>query len=162
MPKPPPLPTRAQRQRLRPGLPSVPAPAGMVYWGEFKLAGVSHEGRRDILRKIFNDDADWTCFTQPEPKNEHDPNAIGVWAQSGRQKYHIGYIPKQIAAAMRGFQSLGITPRVFDPDGNWLLFDLFHSEARQSGKNGCGCLLLIAALPLGLGGMALTTLALLA
>lgn len=31
----------------------------------------------------------------PEPKNKHDPNAIGVW--DANRRYHVGYLPRGIA-----------------------------------------------------------------
>ena len=62
-----------------------------------KLAGASYRG--DALQ----DDA----FTPgrrlalvPEPDNEHDPNAVGVW-DAGR-RLQAGYVPAEVAPELRG------------------------------------------------------------
>jgi hypothetical protein len=34
----------------------------------------------------------------PEPDNEHDPNAVGVWDEERR--VHAGYVPAETAAAL--------------------------------------------------------------
>jgi len=34
----------------------------------------------------------------PEPDNEHDPNAIGVW--DAERRAHAGYVPADIAASL--------------------------------------------------------------
>jgi hypothetical protein len=35
----------------------------------------------------------------PEPDNEHDPNAIGIWDEE--QRLQIGYVPAEIAGELR-------------------------------------------------------------
>jgi len=36
----------------------------------------------------------------PEPENEHDPNAVGIW-NAGRS-LQAGYVPRDVAAELRG------------------------------------------------------------
>jgi len=36
----------------------------------------------------------------PEPDNEHDPNAIGVWDEARR--VHAGYVPADVAPEIAG------------------------------------------------------------
>ena len=40
---------------------------------------------------------------EPEPTNEHDPNAIKILAEDG---HHIGYVQKDITARVREYTSL--------------------------------------------------------
>ena len=36
----------------------------------------------------------------PEPENEHDPNAVGVWNRE--RTLQAGYVPREVAAALDG------------------------------------------------------------
>jgi hypothetical protein len=36
----------------------------------------------------------------PEPENEHDPNAVGVWNEERTQQ--AGYVPAEVAPELRG------------------------------------------------------------
>lgn len=36
----------------------------------------------------------------PEPENEHDPNAIGVWNEG--RTLQAGYVPREVAAELDG------------------------------------------------------------
>ena len=36
----------------------------------------------------------------PEPDNEHDPNAVGIW--NGERTVHAGYVPREVAPGLRG------------------------------------------------------------
>jgi hypothetical protein len=36
----------------------------------------------------------------PEPENEHDPNAIGIW--NGARTIQVGYVPAAVAPELRG------------------------------------------------------------
>ena len=60
-----------------------------------KLAGVSY--RLDALQdEAFAPGKRLTLV--PEPDNEHDPNAIGVW--DADRRLHGGYVPAEIAAGL--------------------------------------------------------------
>lgn len=62
-----------------------------------KLAGASY--RADALQ----DDAfapGRRLALVPEPDNEHDPNAVGIW-DAGR-RVQAGYVPAEVAAALHG------------------------------------------------------------
>lgn len=124
----------------------------MIYWGDVKVAGTRHEGREDILRKLADPSSNgtWTLFPRREPNNPHDPNAVAVMAISGRRTFHLGYLPKQVAADVVGYKKIGIVPRSIDPNGRYLYLDLFHSKSRS----GClGCLVFIMAVPSFFAGM---------
>ena len=36
----------------------------------------------------------------PEPDNEHDPNAVGIW--NDERTLHAGYVPREVAAELSG------------------------------------------------------------
>jgi hypothetical protein len=36
----------------------------------------------------------------PEPENEHDPNAVGIWNEGA--SLQLGYVPREQAAQLRG------------------------------------------------------------
>ena len=36
----------------------------------------------------------------PEPANEHDPNAVGIW--NGERTLQAGYVPRDVAATLLG------------------------------------------------------------
>jgi HIRAN domain len=36
----------------------------------------------------------------PEPENEHDPNAVGVW--DAERRLQVGYVPAEVAPEVRG------------------------------------------------------------
>jgi hypothetical protein len=36
----------------------------------------------------------------PEPENEHDPNAVGVWNEERTSQ--LGYVPRQVAPTLSG------------------------------------------------------------
>jgi hypothetical protein len=36
----------------------------------------------------------------PEPENEHDPNAVGIWNEE--QTLQAGYVPRDVAPELRG------------------------------------------------------------
>jgi hypothetical protein len=55
----------------------------------FKVAGVSHDGRQEVIRKYLLDGD--PLFFAREPENVYDPNAIQVRLANGLQ---IGYVPK--------------------------------------------------------------------
>ena len=62
-----------------------------------KLAGASYRG--DALQ----DDAfapGRRLALVPEPENEHDPNAVGVW--DGERRLQGGYVPAEVAPGLSG------------------------------------------------------------
>jgi hypothetical protein len=62
-----------------------------------KLAGASHRA------EALQDDAfspGRRLALVPEPQNEHDPNAVGVWDAERRLK--AGYVPAEVAPELRG------------------------------------------------------------
>ena len=36
----------------------------------------------------------------PEPENEHDPNAVGIWNQE--RTLQLGYVPREVAPTLSG------------------------------------------------------------
>lgn len=107
----------------------------MVYFGDVKVAGTNHEGRADLLRRLARDDGRGTWKLDPdrEPENPHDCNAVAIIASRGREKMHLGYLPKQVAAIVSQYQIIGIVPRSLDPDGRYLYVDVYHSKKQLQG-----------------------------
>lgn len=61
-----------------------------------KVAGVTFEGRQEIIQRITKD---MPCRLEPEPTNPFDENAIAVKvATAPGVVEHIGYVPKNLAA----------------------------------------------------------------
>ncbi len=61
-----------------------------------KVSGVTFDGRQALIAQLTGHEP---CRLVPEPFNKFDPNAIGVMVASERGEiWHIGYIPKEIAA----------------------------------------------------------------
>lgn len=60
-----------------------------------KVAGVTYEGRQSLIERIRATDP---CRLQPEPTNKYDPNAIAVMVAHAGEIWHIGYVPKELAA----------------------------------------------------------------
>jgi hypothetical protein len=61
----------------------------------------------------------------PEPENEHDPNAVGIWNEE--RTLQAGYVPREVAAELRGDElavslwRLGEGLRVLlVPAGSWV------------------------------------------
>lgn len=60
-----------------------------------KVAGVTHDGRQDILKRLVGDEA---ARIVPEPQNPYDKNALAVHiAMHDGTIAHAGYIPKELA-----------------------------------------------------------------
>jgi hypothetical protein len=77
-----------------------------------KVAGVSY--RLDALQ----DDAfvpGRRLALVPEPDNEHDPNAIGVWDEDRRLQ--VGYVPAEIAGELEVDEWQAVTLWEFFEDG---------------------------------------------
>ena len=78
-----------------------------------KVAGVSY--RLDALQ----DDAfapGRRLALVPEPDNEHDPNAVGVWDEDRRLQ--VGYVPAEIARELEVDDWQAVTLWEFFDDGN--------------------------------------------
>ena len=77
-----------------------------------KVAGVSY--RLDALQ----DDAfapGQRLALVPEPDNEHDPNAVGVW--DAEHRVQVGYVPAEIARELDATQWQAISLLEFFEDG---------------------------------------------
>ena len=78
-----------------------------------KVAGVSY--RIDALQ----DDAfapGRRLALVPEPDNEHDPNAIGVW--DGERRVQAGYVPAEIASELDAEEWQAVSLWEFLEDGS--------------------------------------------
>jgi hypothetical protein len=62
-----------------------------------KLAGASH--RADALQEEAFAPGRRLALV-PEPENEHDPHAVGVW--DAERRFQAGYIPAEVASELRG------------------------------------------------------------
>lgn len=72
-----------------------------------RVTGVSFDGRQEYIAQLTGNEP---CRLEPEPENKFDPNAIAVKVArqinaeqesgpgSDRVIWHIGYLPKEIAA----------------------------------------------------------------
>jgi hypothetical protein len=60
-----------------------------------RVAGVTFEGRQDKIARIHTRDA---ARIVPEPDNPFDANALAVHVAHAGEIYHIGYIPRDMAA----------------------------------------------------------------
>ena len=60
-----------------------------------KVAGVTFEGRQAYIAKLSGGEP---CRIVPEPDNKYDPNALAVHVSHNGTIYHVGYIPKELAA----------------------------------------------------------------
>jgi hypothetical protein len=77
-----------------------------------KLAGVSY--RPDAVQ----DDAfapGQRLALVPEPENEHDPNAIGIW--DAERRMQAGYVPAETAAGLDGDAWQAVSLLEFFEDG---------------------------------------------
>lgn len=60
-----------------------------------KVAGVTFEGRQNLIAQLTGGEP---CRLQPEPTNKYDPNAIAVMVAAKGEVWHIGFVPKELAA----------------------------------------------------------------
>jgi hypothetical protein len=73
-----------------------------VRWSDSRVrvvpvAGVSY--RPDALPDVSFDPGRRLALVR-EPENEHDPNAVAIWNEG--RTLQIGYVPRDIAAELRG------------------------------------------------------------
>ena len=61
------------------------------------VAGVSY--RADVLPDVSFDPGRRLALV-PEPDNEHDPNAVGIWNED--RSLQLGYVPREVAADLTG------------------------------------------------------------
>lgn len=61
------------------------------------VAGVSY--RMDVLDDASFDPGRRLALAR-EPENEHDPNAVAIWNEERTSQ--IGYVPRDVAPALRG------------------------------------------------------------
>ena len=68
--------------------------------GEFGIAGVTFNGRQELLEKlwleIYEGDDRRMVELIPEPENKYDPNAVRIDVNMDGIKKDIGYVPKDI------------------------------------------------------------------
>lgn len=60
-----------------------------------KVAGVSYEGRQDIIATLRGNEP---CRIVPEPTNPYDVNALAVHIATADGVRHVGFVPRAIAA----------------------------------------------------------------
>jgi hypothetical protein len=77
-----------------------------------KVAGVSH--RLEALQDDSFEPGHRLALV-PEPDNEHDPNAIGVW--DGERRVQAGYVPAEIARELRADDWQAVSLWEFVEDG---------------------------------------------
>jgi len=73
-----------------------------VRWNDPRLRVVAVAGvsfRQDALPDASFDPGRRLSLV-PEPENEHDPNAVGIWNEE--RTLQLGYVPREIAPDVRG------------------------------------------------------------
>ena len=76
------------------------------------VAGVSY--RTDVLQSdAFSPGRPLALV--PEPDNEHDPNAIGIWDEARRMQ--AGYVPAEVAAGLDADDWQGVSLVEFTEEG---------------------------------------------
>ena len=81
--------------------PALPRPRGA--WKIFartSVAGTRHridEVERFLSRASRADPAKVGFDLQPDPENRHDKHAIGVYGYVGGQRFHLGFVPADLA-----------------------------------------------------------------
>jgi hypothetical protein len=67
---------------------------------ETKVAGVTYGNRQKAIQHLAQyDPAAVAIRLERERDNEHDRNAVAVWAAvEGKGSYHMGYLPRSLAA----------------------------------------------------------------
>jgi len=67
---------------------------------ETKVAGVTHGNRQQAIEHLTRYAPEAVSIRlEREADNEHDRNAVAVWAAvEGKGSYHMGYLPRSLAA----------------------------------------------------------------
>ena len=60
-----------------------------------RVAGVTFEGRQALIAQLSTSDP---CRIVPEPTNAYDKNALAVHVAHNGEVWHIGFVPRDIAA----------------------------------------------------------------
>jgi len=60
-----------------------------------RVAGVTYNNRQNVLAQMTGNEP---CMIVPEPENLHDKNALGVWVALKGERFHVGYVPREVAA----------------------------------------------------------------
>lgn len=118
-------------------------PDGYVWLGGREdVCGTAY--RQKEFRKAISSNGEIHFILEREPQNPHDPNAVRVLIQRGRENFHIGYLPREMAEevttlAITGsdFDWFKVLPREIYEDQNilHLSFSLFWPDKknRESG-----------------------------
>jgi hypothetical protein len=78
---------------------------------QFSIAGVTHDGRQEILRWLLDHQEENSCkpygsiLLLPEPMNPHDENAIAVYARAvgpDWENEQLGYVPAKLTDRIHG------------------------------------------------------------
>lgn len=69
----------------------------------FRVRGVKSDPRYGwALREAAKYGGPQALALVPEPTNKYDPNAIRVVLFRNEQRFHVGYVPRDIAAQVQG------------------------------------------------------------
>ncbi len=82
-----------------------------IYFNNMEVAGTYF--KKENIIKAFSNEQIEISF-EPEPNNEYDKNAIKIIIlNQNNEKYHIGYIPKEISKTIQKHKMIGyIIPRL--------------------------------------------------
>lgn len=67
----------------------------------FRVKGLVAGGRTDALREALRSGAEELAL-EPEPENPYHQNAIRVFLCRGERRWHIGYVPRELADEVGG------------------------------------------------------------
>lgn len=86
-----------------------------------RVAGVTYENRQEIIARLITSDP---CRLEPEPENPYDANALAVKVSHDGAVYHVGYIPKDMAALIAPhLDGEALMVKIVEITGGFEMFD---------------------------------------
>jgi hypothetical protein len=83
--------------RKLPTLQEVIAGTGLRLTGPIMVAGVTFDGRQEIIKSMIGGEL---AYIVPEPDNPHDANALAVHVTTKDGIKPAGYVPRDLAARL--------------------------------------------------------------
>jgi hypothetical protein len=83
--------------------PTKPTKKHREYGGQktmkFSVAGMSYRLTPAFMEQL-SEQTPIDCYFEREPENEHDENAVKILLQRWQAGWHIGYVPRDVAAKL--------------------------------------------------------------
>lgn len=93
-----------------------------------KVAGVTFEGRQGMIQKLTGREP---VKIVPEPDNKYDKNALAVHVAHDGEIFHIGYVPRDLAATFAPLlDGEDVIGKVFEINGG---FEKWNGERASCG-----------------------------